>query len=119
MTKIDVKGVDQFNELVASTDKLILIDFWAEWCGPCRMLGPVLEEVATEMEDQVMVLKINVDEDGNEGLATQFNVRSIPQVTFFKNWAQVDQFIGALPKPQVVAYVNKHVGAAGAGMQQQ
>lgn len=109
MAETAIVGENQFMTEIGSTDKVVLVDFWAEWCGPCRMLGPVLEEIAHEMAEKVTVLKVNVDEDENQALAMKYNVRSIPQVTIFKNGQQVDQFVGAIPKDQVLAYVNKHI----------
>lgn len=105
---IDIVWKDQFDQLVSSSDKLLLVDFWAEWCGPCRMLGPVLHDIVDKYPDTVQLLKVNVDESSNRDIAMQFGVRSIPQVSIFKWGEQVDQFIGALPPDQVEAFITKH-----------
>ncbi|MEF2174890.1 MAG: thioredoxin [Candidatus Absconditabacteria bacterium] len=92
-----------------NTNKLVLVDFWAPWCGPCRMLGPVLEKISEEMSSQVKVVKINVDEEQNQILAGEFGVSSIPQVTLIKNGNNVDQFIGALPYETIKEIISKNL----------
>ncbi len=106
---IDVAGKEQFDALMKDADKLVIADFWAEWCGPCRMIGPVLHDIAEKSEGKVIVAKINVDDSANQQLAMDYGVRSIPQVTMFKGGAQVDQFVGAIPPDQIMKYVTKHV----------
>ena len=87
---------------------MIFVDFWASWCGPCRMLGPVLHDLADKNPDTMLVLKVDVDNPANQELAMAYAVRSIPQVTLFKDGKAVDQFVGALPPEQVEAYLEKH-----------
>jgi thioredoxin 1 len=87
-----------FDEALAAHPRLV-VDFWASWCGPCRMLAPVLDEVAREQGDQVVIGKVNVDEQ--PGLAGRFSVRSIPTLLFFKDGEAVDTMIGAQPKAQI------------------
>ena len=82
-----------FQSEVINSALPVLVDFWAEWCGPCKMLGPVLDQVATELDGQAVVGKLNVD-DSNE-LAAKYNVRSIPLLLFFKNGEVKDQVVGA------------------------
>jgi len=82
-----------FQAEVINSELPVLVDFWAEWCGPCKMIGPVLEQVATELDGQAIVGKLNVD-DSNE-LAAKYNVRSIPLLLFFKNGEVKDQIVGA------------------------
>lgn len=84
-----------FNE-VLNTDKPVLVDFWAEWCGPCKMIGPVVKELAAEYDGRAVIGKVNVDE--NPSTAAQFGIRSIPTLLVFKGGEIVDKQIGAVPK---------------------
>jgi thioredoxin 1 len=86
---------DNFQELV-SGNKPLMVDFWAEWCGPCRMISPIVEELAQEYADQVVVGKVNADE--NDELTSEFGIRSIPTLLFFKNGEVVDKHVGAASK---------------------
>jgi thioredoxin 1 len=85
---------------------LTLVDFWAPWCGPCRIIGPMVEEIAAERAGSVKVAK--VDSDQNPRLSARFNVRSIPTLLFFKDGQVVDQIIGAVPRARIDAVVEKH-----------
>jgi len=96
-----------FDEQVIKGKGLILVDFWAEWCGPCRMVAPILEELAVEYEGQITVTKLNVDE--NRETAARFGIRSIPTILLFKDGSQVEQIIGALPKSTIKAKVQQHL----------
>ncbi|MBU5675142.1 thioredoxin [Alkaliphilus sp. MSJ-5] len=95
-----------FNEVINS-DIPVVVDFWAPWCGPCKMLGPVIEEVANELEGKIKVTKLNVDE--NQSIAIEYNVASIPTVLVFKNGKIIDKFIGFMPKNAIIAQLEKHV----------
>ena len=95
-----------FDELLQS-EKLVIVDFWATWCGPCRMLSPLLDEVEAEMEDKVVVVKVNVD-DADE-IAMRYRIMSIPTLLFFKNGQMVDRSVGAMPKSALVDKINANL----------
>ena len=95
-----------FNELLQDS-KLVVVDFWATWCGPCRMLSPILDEVEEEMKDKISVVKVNVD-DADE-IAAQFRIMSIPTLLFFKNGQVVDKTVGAMPKPALVEKIKANL----------
>ena len=84
-------------------DKLLVVDFFATWCGPCKKLSPTLDEVSEELGEQVNIVKVDVDE--SEDLAMDYGIRSVPTVLFFKGGQQVDKFVGALPKSEIVAKI--------------
>jgi thioredoxin 1 len=85
-----------FEELVLQSDKPVIVDFWAEWCGPCRMVGPIVNQLGEEYNDKAVVGKLNVDE--NPGITMKFGIRNIPTILFFKGGEQVDKQVGAVPK---------------------
>ncbi|MBL6989198.1 MAG: thioredoxin [Bacteriovoracaceae bacterium] len=89
-----------FDTEVKKSDKPVLVDFWAEWCGPCRSLTPILEEIAGELGDKVSIVKVNVDE--NNDLAQQFGIRGIPTMIFFKGGEATKTLVGAQPKAEIV-----------------
>src|SRR6266566_10067554 len=93
-----------FDEVLVATEGLVMVDFWAEWCGPCHAFAPVLEELAEASEGRVTLMKVNVDE--NHGLALRYAIRSIPTIVFFKDGAVVDRVIGAAPRVVLQGIVN-------------
>jgi thioredoxin 1 len=95
----------EFDEKVLKASNVVVVDFWAPWCGPCKSIAPVLEEVASDLGDAVAIYKINVD-DNNKSPA-QYNVRAIPNLIIFKGGAEVDRVVGAVPKEQLVDTIKK------------
>jgi thioredoxin 1 len=88
-----------FGEMIKSTDKMVLVDFWAEWCGPCRQLAPALEDASNDLQDKIEVFKINIDE--NPETPSRFSVRGVPTILFFKNGELVNRQVGVLPKSKL------------------
>ena len=97
-----------FEQIIAS-DKPVLVDFWAEWCGPCKMIGPVVEELATEYEGKAVIGKVDVD--SNPAVSAKFGIRSIPTLLVFKGGEIVDKQIGAVPKSILSQKLDAQVGA--------
>ena len=93
-----------FDEALVATRGLVMVDFWADWCGPCGAIAPVLEELVEASEGRVTLMKVNVDE--NPGLAARYGIRSIPTIVFFKEGAVVDRVVGAAPKAVLQSIVN-------------
>ena len=101
-----VKATDAtFEQEVLKSDTPVLVDFWAEWCGPCRMIGPSLEDISKEMDGKLKVVKVNIDE--NPKTPTQYDVRSIPTLLMFKDGKVVGQIVGAVAKPKIEELVKK------------
>jgi len=96
-----------FHDDVKKSELPVLVDFWAEWCGPCRMVAPILEELSKEFEGQLKVVKLDVE--SNPGVAQAYNIRGIPALLLFKNGEVADQRIGALPKHQLKAWLSEVV----------
>ena len=96
-----------FETTVVQSDIPVLVDFWAPWCGPCKMIAPILDEIALEFAGKAKIVKINVDD--NQLVAGQFGVRSIPTLLLFKNGQLVATQVGALPKNQLAAFINQHL----------
>lgn len=107
MTEIIHLTKENFYETLSQTDKPVLIDFWASWCGPCRMLAPVLDEVAKSLEDQAVIAKVNIDEE--EELAQSFKIMSIPTMLIFKNNKIVDQMVGYTSKENIINAIKKYI----------
>lgn len=99
---------DSFATEIESHDGLAMVDFWATWCAPCRMIAPIVEQLAVDHAGKVKVAKLDVD--SNQMTAMKFNVRSIPTILFFKNGKLVDQVVGAVPRPALEAKIEQHAG---------
>jgi thioredoxin 1 len=98
---------DNFQSTIEGAEGLAVVDFWAAWCGPCRMVGPIIEELAGQYAGKVTVGKLDVD--SNQRTATQYNVRSIPTILFFRDGKVVDTVIGAVPKPALERKIQEHL----------
>ena len=106
MTTVKVDK-SNFQSDVLDANVPVVVDFWAEWCGPCKMIGPSLEEIATEMQGKVKIAKVNVDE--NPGVAGKLGIRSIPTLMLFKDGKLAAQKVGAAPKGELVKWINSAV----------
>ncbi|MGB0778092.1 MAG: thioredoxin [Flavobacteriaceae bacterium] len=96
-----------FDEVVLKSDKPVLVDFWAAWCGPCRMVGPVIEEIAGDYDGKAVVGKVDVD--SNQEFAAKYGVRNIPTVLLFKNGEVVDKQVGVAPKATYTGKIDAHL----------
>ncbi|MBE9098526.1 thioredoxin [Vacuolonema iberomarrocanum] len=96
-----------FKDEVLESDVPVLVDFWAPWCGPCRMVAPVVEEIADQYMGQIKVVKVNTDE--NPSVANQYGIRSIPTLMIFKGGQRVDMVVGAVPKTTLASTLEKHL----------
>lgn len=105
--KIIVITKDNFEELVSNSEKPILVDFWASWCGPCRAVAPVMEELADEYDGKAVIGKVNVDNEGE--LSAKFKIMSIPTVMLFKSGQAVDKVVGARPKSDFAKILDKNL----------
>ena len=98
---------NNFKETVLDSGKVTLVDFWAEWCGPCKAMGPMIEEISKEFDGKAIVGKVDVD--SNPETAMKYGSRNIPTILFIKNGQVVDKQVGAVPKSNLVAILNKHL----------
>ena len=96
-----------FKEMVLNSDKPVLVDFWAVWCGPCRMLGPIVEEIATDFEGKAVVGKVDVD--NNQQVSVDYGIRNIPTVLIFKNGQVVDKIVGVASKEVIAEKLSAHL----------
>ena len=96
-----------FDQDVLNSDTPVLVDFWAEWCGPCKMIAPILDEVSRDYDGRLQIAKVNVDE--NQALPAKFGVRGIPTLILFKNGAQVATKVGAVSKSQLTLFIDSHL----------
>lgn len=97
-----------FTEEIKNSDVPVLVDFWAAWCGPCRMIAPIIDEMATEYEGRAKITKVDVD--NNQQVAMQYGIRSIPTILMFKNGEQVETIVGAVPKEEIQRKLNALIG---------
>ena len=96
-----------FDEVIGSADEAVIVDFWAEWCGPCKMIAPILDEVATEQQGKVTVAKVNVDDQ--PGLARRYGVMSIPTLVVFKDGEEAKRIVGARGKSQLLSDLSEYL----------
>lgn len=104
MSEATIVTEQTFDQEVLKSEIPVLVDFWAAWCGPCRAVAPVLDQIAAEQEGKLRIAKVNVDE--NPALAAQYRITSIPAMKVFKNGEEVREIIGAMPKPMIEEYLN-------------
>ncbi len=100
----EIFTTSNFEEVVINADKPVLVDFWAEWCGPCRMIGPIVEELSGEYAEKAVIGKLNVDE--NPEIAERYGIRSIPTLLVFKGGQPVDKIVGAVPKTNISSKID-------------
>ena len=107
MTAIKNCNENDFENEVLKSSLPVIVDFWAEWCGPCKMLTPILEELSNEMKDEINVVKVNLDE--NQDLAMKYSIRSIPTLLLFKEGNLIDTKVGLLPKNEIVTWFKSKI----------
>jgi len=109
MSQIITVTKDNFKEEVLNSDLLVLVDFWAPWCGPCQMLGPILEEISQELSGQVKICKINIEEAENQELALSYQVRSIPNMKLFKQGEIIKEFVGLRSQEDLMEEIKSEI----------
>lgn len=107
MSVLTIANADDFNEKVLKADKPVLIDFWAPWCGPCKMVAPELEAVATEYDGKAIIAKVNVDEQ--QELASSYNVMGIPTLLVIKDGKEVERIVGYRPRKDLMEVIDKNI----------
>ncbi|ALC07147.1 thioredoxin [Corynebacterium deserti GIMN1.010] len=107
MSNVTAVTEQNFKSVVIESDKPVIVDFWAEWCGPCKKLSPIIEEIAGEYGDKAVVASVDVDSERT--LGAMFQIMSIPSVLIFKDGQKVDEFVGLRPKGEIVEKLEKHL----------
>ena len=107
MSNVMQFDTNNFDQEVVKSDKPVLVDFWAPWCGPCKMIGPIIEELASDFDGRLKVGKVNVDD--NQQLAGQFGIRGIPTMMVFKDGQMVDSFVGLQQKADLAGAIEKYL----------
>lgn len=107
MSSLTAVTTDSFNSEVLESTQLVVVDFWAVWCAPCKMITPSLEALATQYEDQVSIVKVDIDQERD--VAENYSVQSIPTLLFFRNGRPVDQIVGAVPKKLIEEKILHHL----------
>ena len=105
MTEILNLNQSNFSTIIHNESKLILVDFWAEWCAPCKMLAPILEEISKDLEEKILICKVNLDE--NQDLASEFSIKSIPTLLLFENGKLKDTKVGLLSKMDLLNWIDQ------------
>ena len=105
MTEILNLNQSNFSTIIHNENKLILVDFWAEWCAPCKMLAPILEEISKDLEEKILICKVNLDE--NQDLASKFSIKSIPTLLLFENGKLKDTKVGLLSKMDLLNWIDQ------------
>jgi len=105
---VELLDSNTFNSKIIERKEIAIVDFFADWCGPCKILGPILDSISDDFKGKLSFYKVNVDEENS--LAAQFNIMSIPTVLFFKEGKKADSFAGAIPKDRIVSFIAKNIG---------
>ena len=105
MTEILNLNQSNFSTIIHNENKLVLVDFWAEWCAPCKMLAPILEEISKDLEEKILICKVNLDE--NQDLASEFSIKSIPTLLLFENGKLKDTKVGLLSKMDLLNWIDQ------------
>ncbi len=109
MAEITTLDEQSFKDAIAGAETPVLVDFWAPWCGPCKAIAPILEELSGELDGKVQIGKVNVDENGS--IAAEYNIRAIPTLLLFKGGDLVDQFVGMVGKDDLKSKLDSHIPA--------